>query len=195
MTAKLLSPLPLRGEGEGEGSSPGVQAETMSNNLTWLDYCIIGVITLSVLLGLWRGFLKEAISLVAWATAFIIAFLFVEDGASYLTKYIGWPSVRITLAFGVLFLGTLILGGLVNLIVAQLVQHTGLSGTDRLLGLVFGLLRGGAVVTMLVLLASLTPLPQDHWWKQSLLLPHFQQAAVWLRAYLPPAIAEHFKFP
>lgn len=167
----------------------------MSNNLTWLDYCVIGVITLSVLLGLWRGFLKEAISLIAWVTAFIVAFLFVEEGASYLTRYIGVPSVRIVLAFGILFLGTLILGGLVNLVVAQLVQHTGLSGTDRLLGLVFGLLRGGAVVTILVLLASLTPLPQDHWWKQSLLLPPFQQAAVQLRAYLPPAIAEHFKFP
>ncbi len=168
----------------------------MSTNLVWVEYFIVGVITLSVLTGLWRGFLKEAISLVAWIAAFFVAFLFVEDGAAYLTKYIGIPAVRIVLAFGVLFLSTLMLGGLVNLIVAQLMQHTGLSGTDRLLGLIFGLLRGGAIITILVLLAGLNqPLTQNPWWKQSLLLPYFQQAAVWLREYLPPAVAEHFKFP
>jgi membrane protein required for colicin V production len=168
----------------------------MSTNLVWVDYFIVGVITLSVLIGLWRGFLKEAISLVAWVAAFFVAFLFVEEGAAYLSRYIGIPPVRIVLAFGALFLGTLMLGGLVNLIVAQLMERTGLSGTDRLLGLVFGLLRGVALITILVLLAGLNlPLTENPWWKQSLLLPYFQQMAVWLREYLPPAVAEHFKFP
>ena len=167
----------------------------MPGNLSWVDYVILGAIALSVLLGLWRGFLKEAISLAAWVCAFIIAFTFVDDGAAFLAPYIGVPSVCIIVAFGGLFLCTLILGGLVNLTVAQLVQHTGLSSTDRMLGVIFGLLRGGALVTILVLLAGLTPLPQDPGWKQSPLLPHFQQAALWLRGFLPDELARNVKFP
>ena len=167
----------------------------MPTNLVWVDYAIVGIVALSVLAGLLRGLLKEAISLGAWIAAFFMAFTFVEDGATYLTKYVGIPQVRIVLAFGILFLCTLFIGGLINLIVAQLIEKTGLTGTDRLLGLVFGLIKGGAIVTVLVLLAGLTPLPQNAWWKQSVLLPRFQQAAVWLRDRLPPAVTEHFKFP
>ncbi|MFO1431103.1 MAG: CvpA family protein [Candidatus Competibacteraceae bacterium] len=167
----------------------------MPTNLVWVDYVIVGILALSMLAGLLRGLLKEAISLGAWIAAFFVAFMFVEDGAAYLTRYIGIPAVRIILAFGVLLLCTLIVGGLINLIVAQLLERTGLTVTDRLLGLIFGLIKGGAIVTVLVLLAGLTPLPQNAWWKQSVLLPHFQPAAVWLRARLPTAIAENFKFP
>jgi membrane protein required for colicin V production len=83
----------------------------------------------------------------------------------------------------------------VNILVAQIVQHTGLTGTDRLLGIVFGLLRGVALITVLVLLAGLTPLPKDPWWSQSLFLPHFQNAALWLRNFLPPTFAEYVQFP
>ncbi len=162
---------------------------------SWIDYFILGIIALSGLMGLLRGLLKEAISLATWIAAFIVATLFVQDGAAYLGKYIGIPSVNIILAFGILYLGTLLIGGLINLVVAQLVQRTGLSGPDRLLGLVFGLLRGLVFVTVLVLMAGFTPMPQDLWWKQSPLLPRFQQGAVWLRERLPPDIAQHIKFP
>lgn len=167
----------------------------MTEHFLWVDYFIVAVIGLSMLISLLRGFLKEAISLAAWVAAFLIAFAFVEDGAAYLSQYIGIPSVRIILAFGVLFLCTLLLGGLVNIVVAQLVQHTGLSGTDRMLGILFGLLRGIALITILVLLAGLTPLPNDPWWQESLFLIHFQKAALWLRGFLPPPLAENFKFP
>lgn len=160
-----------------------------------MDYFILGVIALSVLIGLWRGFLREAISLAAWIVAFIVAFLFVDEVAVHLDHFIGIPPVSIILAFGGLFLCMLIVGGLVNLIVAQLVQQTKLSGTDRMLGVLFGLLRGAAFIAVLVLLAGLTPLPQDPWWKQSPLLPHFQQAALWLKDFLPPELADYFKFP
>jgi membrane protein required for colicin V production len=167
----------------------------MLEHILWVDYFIIAIIVLSMLIGLWRGFLKEAIALATWVVAFILAFTFVEDAAAYLANYIGIPSIRIILAFGALFLSTLILGGLVNILVAQIVQHTGLTGTDRLLGIVFGLLRGVALITVLVLLAGLTPLPKDPWWSQSLFLPHFQNAALWLRNFLPPTFAEYVQFP
>ncbi|HXH03471.1 MAG TPA: CvpA family protein [Candidatus Competibacteraceae bacterium] len=157
---------------------------------TWADYVILAVVGLSVLMSLWRGFLTEVISLATWIAAFIVAFLFMDEAAVYLADRVAVPSVRAILAFGGLFLATLLVGGLCNVIVNQLVRKTGLSGTDRLLGLFFGLVRGIAIVSVLVLLSGLTPLPQDPWWKQSVLLPHFQPLANWLQGFLPPSLAE-----
>lgn len=163
--------------------------------MNWADYLILVLITLSALIGLWRGLLREVISLATWAAAIAIAFLFAEDGAAHLIPYIDIPSLRIAAAFSGLFLATLLLGGLVGILASQLVQYTGLTGTDRVLGMAFGLARGAAVVALLVLAAGLTPLPKDPWWQQALLLRHFQETAVWLRNFLPPEAAQHFRFP
>lgn len=162
--------------------------------MNWADYLIIIVIALSMLIGLWRGLLREAISLATWIAAFAIAFLFAEDGAAHLTPYLDIPSLRVAAAFGGLFLATLLLGGLVSIIASQLVDYTGLTGTDRVLGMVFGLGRGAVVIAILVLAAGLTPLPKDPWWQQSRLLPHFQEAALRLRDWLPPDLAQNFRF-
>lgn len=150
-----------------------------------------------MMLGLWRGFLKEAISLGSWVCAFIVAFLFINRGAAYLNNYINVASVRIVLAFGLLFVSMLIVGGLVNLIVAQLYnrKQVDLNLTDRLLGLGFGFLRGVAASAMLVLLAGLTPLPGHADWTNSTLLLHFQEGALWLRSFFPQELAKNFKFP
>ncbi|MFZ1643380.1 MAG: CvpA family protein [Candidatus Contendobacter sp.] len=162
--------------------------------MNWADYLITIVIALSVLIGLWRGLLREVISLAAWIAAFAIAFLFAEDGAAHLTPYLDIPSLRVAAAFGGLFLATLLLGGLVGIVASQLVDYTGLTGTDRVLGMVFGLGRGVVVIAILVLAAGMTPLPRDPWWQQSLLLPHFQETALWLRGLLPPELADNFRF-
>lgn len=163
--------------------------------MNWADYFIIIVIALSMLIGLWRGLLREVISLATWIAAFALAFLFAEDGAVHLTPYIDLPSLRIAAAFGGLFLTTLLIGGLINILASYLVDYTGLTGTDRLLGMVFGVARGATVIVLLVLAAGLTPLPRDPWWQQALLLPHFQEGAVWLQGFLPPELAQNIRFP
>ena len=163
--------------------------------MNWADYLIVIVIALSMLIGLWRGLLREVISLATWIAAFAIAFLFAEDGAAHLTPYLDLPSLRVAAAFGGLFLATLLIGGLVGILAAQLVDYTGLTGTDRMLGMVFGFGRGAIIVAILVLAAGLTPLPNDPWWRQSVLLPHFQETALWLRGGLPPELAQNFRFP
>ena len=88
----------------------------------------------------------------------------------------------------------MIVGALVNYIVSQLVEKTGFSGTDRTLGAVFGVLRGVLVVVLVVILAALTPIPQDPWWKESYLLPIFQEKVILYKAYLPEQISENFNF-
>lgn len=158
--------------------------------MNWADLVILGIIGLSVLVSLMRGFVREALSLGIWVAAFWLAFTFADQGARLLDEWIGLPSARMTLAFALIFLLTLLLGGMLNYLAGQLISKTGLSGTDRIVGMVFGGLRGIAVITAVVMLAGLTPLPRDPWWGESLLLPHFERAAVWAADFLPEALAD-----
>ncbi len=158
---------------------------------TWVDYVIIGIIGLSVIVSLVRGFVREALSLVTWAVAFWVSFSFSGTLASLLTNYIHSGSLRQIASFGILFIITLLLGSFINYLIAQLVDSTGLSGTDRMLGVIFGFARGVLVVSLLLMLASLTPMQQEMWWKASLLIPQFQPIQLWLHGFLPKAVTEH----
>jgi len=160
----------------------------------WVDYILLVVIAISALLSLWRGFVMEAISLVSWITALWVAMIFFQDLAHLMQDWIDTPSIRDITAFAILFVGTVLVGGLVNYLAGQLVAKTGLTATDRVLGMLFGIARGVVIVAVLVLLAGLTALPQDPWWKEALLLGHFQDMALWLRSFLPANIAENIRF-
>jgi len=162
--------------------------------MLWVDYLIIGIILLSSGISIIRGFIKEVLSLASWAISFWVALMFYPHVATLLADYIVTPSIRLFTAFTSLFLVTLILGALVNHLISQIVEKTGLTGTDRALGIIFGLVRGVAIVALLVLLAGATPMPNDNWWQNSLLLEHFEQLAIWLRDFLPTDIAEYIDF-
>jgi membrane protein required for colicin V production len=162
--------------------------------MIWVDYAILTIIVISALISIWRGFVKEVLSLIGWILAFWVAFSFVHTGAQWLKGYISVPSVRLAVAFTVLFVVTLLVAGVVNFLLGKLVSATGLSGTDRMLGVFFGIGRGAAIVAVLVLLAGTTPLPRDPWWKQSLLIGHFQQMALWARGFLPADLAQHIRY-
>lgn len=166
----------------------------MLDHLIWADYAILGVIGLSVLMSLWRGFMREAISLATWIAAFVLAFNFSAQAAVMLEPHIATPSMRQLVGFGAVFLATLVVGGIVNLLVGQLIAGTGLGTTDRMLGVIFGALRGIAVITVLVLLAGMTPVVKDPWWGQSLFLHHFEALAAMLKPYLPPELADGLQF-
>jgi len=148
-------------------------------SFNWVDALILGVLVISALISLSRGFIKEALSLVTWIVAGIIAWMFGGSLAHHFEPYIDTPSVRVIAACAVLFLATLLIGALVNFLLAQLVRATGLTGTDRFLGMVFGAARGLLLVVVVVGLLSLAPVQQDIWWKQSTLIPHFLLIADW----------------
>ncbi|BDY06107.1 bacteriocin production protein [Ferrimonas sp. YFM] len=152
--------------------------------MVWIDYAILGVVGLSVLISLVRGFAREAMSLVVWLLAFLISSRFYEDLAVYLTQ-IDDPMLRNGASIAVLFVATLILGGLLNYLVGQMVDRTGLTGTDRLLGVVFGAARGALVVAAaLFFLDSFTPAASSDWWRDSLLIPEFKVVIQWFFQYL-----------
>ncbi len=163
-------------------------------SLTWVDFVIIGIIFLSSLISLVRGFMKEVISLASWVAAFWVALMFASPLAPLVPASVEVPSLRLAIAFIVLFLLTLVVGAIVNFLVNQLVKKTGLSGTDRAVGVLFGIVRGVVLITLLVLLVGLTPVPQDPWWQESVLIDHFQTLAIWARDMLPPDLARHFVY-
>lgn len=162
--------------------------------MVWVDYAILIIIFLSALISVWRGFVREALSLAAWVLAFWVAFTFHQHLASFFTDYINQPSLRLISAFAILFVVTLIIAAIVNNLAGQLVKKTGLTGTDRSLGVIFGIARGVVIVAILVLLAGLTPLPADPWWQDSAFIVHFQKMAIWLKSFLPADIAANFKY-
>ena len=144
------------------------------------DIVIVGVVAISGLISLIRGFVKEAMSLVIWVAAFVVAMTFKDIAADMLVNVIALASMRQLAAWAGLFVGTLLLGAMVNFLLGKLVSSTGLSGTDRTLGLVFGVFRGLLVVLAIVIvLPKAVPVDQDPWWMASSLIPSFQDFESW----------------
>lgn len=148
-------------------------------SFNWVDWAIVALIGLSGLISLSRGFVKEALSLLVWCVAGAVAWLYGGALAEHLAAWIELPSARVIAACALLFVLTLMVGALLTHLLGMLVQATGLSGTDRLLGMIFGVARGLLLVVIAVGLLSLAPVQQDPWWQQSVLLPDFLMLADW----------------
>lgn len=162
--------------------------------MPWLDYVIIGIIVVSTVISLVRGFVREAFSLAIWILAFWLSWSFFRALGGVFQPWLDSPTARLGVAFAVLMIASLLVGGLINYLVIQLVEHSGMSGTDRLVGMVFGAARGVLLVAVLVLLSGLTTLPQENWWRASRTAPYFEELAFWLRDLLPKDLAEHFRY-
>src|SRR5690554_5656071 len=138
--------------------------------MNWVDYAILGIIAISALISLVRGFAREVLSIIAWVAAFWAALRFAAVAAPLLEPYLASPNLRIGAAFVLIFVGVLLLGALINFLVSFFIGRTGLSGTDRAVGVVFGAAHGVLIVAVLVLLLGLTPIPRVTWWRQSQLI-------------------------
>ena len=147
-----------------------------------VDIGIAVIVAISGLISLVRGFVKEAMSLVIWVLAYVVAMTFSEQLSALLINMIELASLRQLAAWGGLFVGTLLLGAIINYLLGKLVTSTGLGGTDRTLGLVFGVFRGLLIVLAIVVMLPLAiPVDQDLWWQQSTLIPIFQSFEDWGR--------------
>ncbi len=156
----------------------------------WPDYIILGTIAISVGVGLLRGFIKEVFALLIWVAAFLIAYNFTSNVAGWLEGAVSLPSARMAIGFTGLFVTTLLIGGLISYLLTQMVEKTGLSGTDRLVGGLFGLVRGLALVVALIIMAEFTPLPGDPWWQESPLIQRFVPLADWATSLMPESIRD-----
>ncbi|WP_404362400.1 CvpA family protein [Marinobacter sp.] len=154
------------------------------NALIWIDWVIIALIAVSTLISLKRGFVREALSLVSWVGAFIIARTFHPQMQALLEGTVETPMVRLVAAFAILFFGTLIVGAIINNMIGHLVKATGLTATDRVLGMGFGLLRGLVVVIVAIAFTRYTPLAEDTWWRTSIMIDRLAVVEEWSRRTL-----------
>ncbi len=162
--------------------------------MTLLDYAVLAIIGFSVLLSVIRGLVREVLALAAWAIAFVVAYMFGSQLAALMPAEIPGEELRWLAGFATLFFLVLLAMSLIAIAVSQLVKSAGLSVEDRILGVVFGLARGAAVVIILVLLAGATSLPQQPVWREAALRPLLERAALGVRDWLPPALGQHIKY-
>lgn len=158
--------------------------------LNVIDYGIIGIIGASMIIGLLRGFVREAMSLLTWICALVFASLFYEELAVHFTG-ISTPWIQSLLAFIVLVLVMLILGGLINYLISKFISSTKFSLPDRVIGIGFGFARGAFIVAV-ILLFNPMGLSKKPLGKDSAFLSKFQPVALWIEERLPE---DFFKFP
>lgn len=158
------------------------------------DLAIALIIAVSVVIGLVRGFIVEVMALAVWIAAVALAVVFGGRVATLFEGSIALPSARVALGHAIVFIGVLVVGAIVTYILRKLVEGTGLSGTDRLLGLLFGFVRGALLVVVMVLLLGWTPMPRDRWWQESQAIPAFQRIAEHMAQLLPEPVRRYIDF-
>lgn len=151
--------------------------------LNWVDWAIIAVLCASSLLSLWRGFAREALSLVGWIAAFILSNLYADRLAALFVDYIDNESARYIAAFAVLFVVVLLFFNLLGLLVKHLIRLTGLSVLDRLLGTVFGFARGLIILLVGVfIIGEILPADSQGVLRESQLMPHLDMLMQWVQS-------------
>jgi membrane protein required for colicin V production len=154
----------------------------------------MAVIGLSALRGAWRGFIGEIFGLIGWIAAFLVACRYVERVVPWIPAH--WPGGALTqwlIAFALIVVAVVLVAGVANALLGRIVQVSGLSGVDRSLGLMFGLVRGVVLVLILVVLGGLTELPQQDFWRNALLRPYAEQGVRELKPLLPDVLATYVR--
>ncbi len=153
--------------------------------MAWLDFAFLGIVLLSILIGAFRGFVREALSLATWILAFILTLRYGPLLSLKLESSIHALAARIAIGYALVFFGVLLVGAILTYLIGILVRSTGLSPVDRMLGAGFGVLRGGLLVIALVMVAGITALHEQPWWQQSRLAPQLQPSANQLQTLIP----------
>jgi membrane protein required for colicin V production len=148
------------------------------------DYLIVGVLAASMLLGMVRGFVREAIGLLAWLGGLWLAWRYAPQLEPYLGGMVGDRSVSTWAARVLILLSILVFSWLIAAALGYFLRHSALSVlVDRLLGLVFGTVRGAVVIAVFVMLGQFVELNRVGWWRQSHLLPYFSELAGWIQSF------------
>jgi len=162
--------------------------------VTGFDYAVIAVIGLSTLLSLWRGAVQQLFSLAGWALAFAVANHFAPLVQGWVPDSAGGETVRYLIAVSGVFLATLLFTLFVGRLLAGALRGLGLGVADRVLGVLFGFLRGVLLVLLSVALAGMTPLPQTMVWRDAATSAHCVAAVEWVRPSLPQAFASRIRY-
>lgn len=153
--------------------------------MIWVDYALVGIVLISLLVGAWRGFVREVLSLISWILAFVVSLRFAGEFSNWITPWVHAAVVRNVVAHVFLFFAVLLIGGLAGWILAKLVHSAGLGGVDRMLGAGLGLIRGALIVVVVVMVAAHSAARDESWWSRSPTIIYAAPAAAELQALIP----------
>lgn len=159
--------------------------------MTNIDFLILGIVAASMLIGYFRGFFPEVVAVATWVVAAMGSIHLADLVQPHIAGKMGSETVELWAARGIMFVLLMIVGGLLGQLVSLIVDKAGLSGTDKTLGLAFGLIRGAVVVGVLVIFAQLIGFQNDPWWSQSKLIPYGEGMANGIRSFLPEQISQY----
>jgi membrane protein required for colicin V production len=162
--------------------------------MSLLDIAIVAILVLSLLLGVWRGFVREIFSLAGWVLAFLAANAVAAPIGDALPTSIARPEVRVLIAFIVVFVFTLSATALAALLLSKLFKAAGLGGVDRTLGGLFGLARGVVILLAITIAAGLTALPKHPLWKESVGAGMLTRTVLQLKGWLPPRLESRLRY-
>ncbi len=162
--------------------------------MTAFDYIVIGVVSISALLSITRGLVKEIVSLLAWIIAFFAASRYASEIEPLLSSLIKDESLRMLVAYAVTFFVVLVIVMLLSMLLSTLTRSVGLGLVDRILGAIFGFARGVVIVIALVLAAGFTPLPQLPVWQQAILSKPLEILAADIIPWLPASFRDLIVF-
>lgn len=162
--------------------------------MTIFDYVVIGIVVASLLLGLWRGVIGELIALAAWVLAFFAAMEFGAEIGAALYHGISDETMRALAGYATVFIGVLVIMALVRLAASGLIKALGLSVSDRILGLVFGVVRGLMICVVLVAAGGLTSAPKHSWWKDAASSAPLETVVLGIKPWLPHDLAKRIQF-
>lgn len=140
-----------------------------------VDYIIVGIILLSALVSFARGFIREAMSLAGLVAACCVALFGAKYLAPHLVDQLGNPQLRFWAAAAALFVGTLFVAAVVNYLLSKFLLSIGVNGTDRLLGILLGAVRGVVIVALFIIVSNVLALPIKQWWPESKFLGEFDE--------------------
>lgn len=156
--------------------------------MTVYDWVIVTVLAASALLGLWRGLMREVFSVAGWVAGIVLAIRYATPLGEMLPSDFGWPALRTGLAAVGIVVACLFTAAALGWLLHKLIAAARLSGADRALGALFGLVRGTLIVCAVVFFASRTALAQQPAWREAKLLAPFDAGVRWIVPYLPPAL-------
>ena len=155
-----------------------------------VDVVFVLLVAVSLLVGLWRGLLRELLSLLSWLAAAYLAWRFHPLLMGPLAGVIASAGARQAAAVLLMFIGAVVVLALLSHLLVGLLKSSPLRGTDRVLGGLFGVLRGLVLVAATVLLVEATPLQKSLWWQGSTLVPQARVSAQWLRVAVDWALGQ-----
>ncbi len=156
--------------------------------MPWIDIVIIALFVISILIGIYRGLVKETLSVASWALAAFMAFRYGEQASVYIKPYVTQAPLDLAIAYVAVFLISLIVFSVISHIISQIFDSSGMKGIDRSIGSIFGAIRAAAIIVILVLVGRFMAMDNQQWWMDSQFIPYFEPLVEWFKSYLPADI-------